>query len=110
MIIKTLSNERGIIALYDGDKYIIFSTAYGVVAESTKIEREVGDDYIERRVHIEFDICEWLGYWDLYRIIRRGVPKMEREYISKEVDIELHQVKGEQMYLRRNLIISTEKY
>lgn len=36
---KTLSEKQGIIALYDGVRYIIYSTTYGVVAESSKIKR-----------------------------------------------------------------------
>lgn len=111
MIIKTLSAKRGITALYDGDKYVIWSSFYGIVAESTKIERSDDENYRERSVTIEFDVAEWFGGWSLYDIIRRGVKKMERECLpEKEVCIVLHQVQGEQLSLKRRLMMSTEKY
>lgn len=110
MIIKRLSEKRGIIALYDGDKYIIYSTYYGVVAESTNIDRTYRNDCTESSVSIDFDVCEWFGYWSLYDIIRRGVKKMEREFLpDKEVCIVLHQKQGEQDHLRRRLVVSTEE-
>lgn len=111
MDIRLLSQKRGIFSLYDGSRYVIYSSVYGVVAESTKIERFHDEDYCETSVSIEFDVCEWLGCWSVYDIIRRGVEKMEREILpEKEVCIVLHQVKGEQMSLKRRLVMSTEKY
>lgn len=110
MIIRTLSEKRGIIALYDGDKYIIYSTYYGVVAESTNINRAYNSDHTEFSVSIDFDVCEWFGYWSLYNIIRRGVKKMERQFLpDKEVCIVLHQKHGEQDHLHRRLVVSTEE-
>lgn len=82
MQIEILSNKRGIISLYDENKYIIYSQFYGVVAESTKIER-IGDDKVE----IVFDICRWYGYWDVKPIITRGIKKQETMYIQKDVTI-----------------------
>ena len=40
MRLKCISNKRGIYFLYDGTKYVIYSEYYGVVAESTSINRE----------------------------------------------------------------------
>lgn len=112
MEIRVLSPKRGIIALYNGEKYIIYSTYYGVVAESTKIDRHYDEATSrEHSVTIEFDVCEWFGYWSLYDIIRRGVKKMERQFINdKEVCIILNQVRGEQNHLHRRLVMTTEEY
>lgn len=110
MIIRTLSQKRGIIALYDGAKYIIFSTYYGVVAESTRIERDESKEFGEEKVEIEFDICEWFGYRDLRSIITRGITKFETEYVPKTVKIKYNTVEDEQDYLHRSLIMYTEKY
>lgn len=112
MIIRRLSEKRGITALYDGEKYIIMSDHYGVVGISTKIDRHY--DERSRRalsVSIDLDVPEWFGCWSLYDIIRRGVKKMEREYIEdKEVDIVLHQVQGEQEKLKCSLVMDVERY
>ena len=85
MVIRTLSEKRGIRMLYDGSKYIIWSDYYGVVAESTKIERKGGLAEPEKEVEIWFDICEWYGYWDLQSIISRGITKYETSIIPKTV-------------------------
>lgn len=108
MIIKTLSQKRGITALYDGSKYIIWSECYGIVAESTEIKRFDGE--LRSEVEIHFDICEWYGYWDLQSIITRGIIKMETEYVPKSVIIHYHKVEGEQYSLKRHLKMETEKY
>lgn len=111
MIIKRLSEKRGITALYDGHKYIIMSDFYGVVGLSTNIKRNYDEqDCTERSVSIELDVPEWYGYWSLYDIIRRGVKKMEREYnAEKEVGIVLHQVQGEESSLKCRLVIEAER-
>lgn len=90
MRIEILSNKRGILSIYDGNKYIIYSQFYGVVAESTKIERTKDD----KEVNIDFDICEWYGYWDVKPIITRGIKKQETEFISKLVNINYNKIKG----------------
>ena len=35
MRIKNISNKRGIYLIYNGNKYVVLSEYYGVVAEST---------------------------------------------------------------------------
>lgn len=111
MDITLISKERGITALYDGDRYIIHSSCYGVVAESDKIERDYDADNYERSVHICFDICEWFGYWSLERVITQGIKKLERMYNKdKQVDISFNVQKGEQGYLKRRLRMTTERY
>lgn len=110
MIIKTLSKTRGILSLYDGDKYIIWSEVYGVVAESTAIRRFDSKEFGKDEVEIDFDICEWIGYWDLKSIITRGINKAETEYVPKTVIIKYNMIKEEQNYLRRSLEMKTVKY
>lgn len=88
MCIETLSQKRGILSFYDGNKYIIVSTFYGVVAESTDIKRTDDDTNVE----ITFDICRWYGYWDLKSIITRGIKKFEQKYLSKNVTIKYNEV------------------
>lgn len=82
MRLKCISNKRGIYLLYDGDKYVIYSEFYGVVAESTNINREE-----ENKVIIDFNICQWYGYWDLKTIITKGIKAEETMYIQKDVII-----------------------
>lgn len=112
MLIKTLSEKRGIIAFYDGDKYIIYSTCYGVVAESKPIKRYYYDEnnYIHHLDHIkiEFEICNWFGYWSLTSVINRGIKKLEREDCHVGADICYHIHEHEQMKLNRRLVINTE--
>lgn len=111
MEIVLINKNRGLTSLYDGDKYIIYSSAYGVVAESNNIERYYDDNYRDNSVHICFDICEWNGYWSLSDAIRRGVTKLERRYIEdKLVDITFRKQQGEQDHLNRHLKMTTEKY
>lgn len=111
MEIILINKNRGLTALYDGNKYIIHSSYYGVVAESNKIERHYDDNSIERSVHICFDICEWFGYWSLADAITRGIKRLERRYITdKTVDIAFKIHEGEQSYLKRHLKMTTEKY
>lgn len=109
MEIKTLSKERGIIALYDGVRYIIYSTTYGVVAESSKIERMGEGIGVEKAVHILFEVCDWYGYWDLKSIMARGIKRVETQFVEKQVDIAFDIKQGEQMHLNRRLVISTEE-
>ena len=109
MIIKTLSKTRGITAFYDGSKYIIWSEAYGIVAESEWIKRTESQEYGRGEVEIRFDICNWLGYWDLQGIISRGITKMETEYVPKTVILHYHKIENEQNHLNRRLKIETEK-
>lgn len=82
MRLKCISNKRGIYFLYDGTKYVIYSEYYGVVAESTSINREE-----ENKVVIDFDICDWNGYWALKPIITKGIKAEETLYIEKDVVI-----------------------
>lgn len=110
MEITVLSQKRGIMSLYDGCKYIIVSTHYGVVAESKKIERVSDDKGMEKAVHILFEICDWYGCWDLKSIIVRGVKKLETQFVEKRVDIGFEIQQDEAMYLKRRLIMATEKY
>lgn len=111
MEISTINKVRGLTALYDGHKYIIHSSYYGVVAESNKIERHYNDNDRECSVHICFDICEWFGYWSLSDAISRGIKKLERRYIDdKRVDIGFRIQEGEESYLKRHLKMTTEKY
>ena len=107
MEIKTLNQTRGILSIYNGDKYIIFSQFYGVVAESTKILRnEEGD-----KVEINFDICNWVGYWDLKTIITKGIKKLENQYIKKDVTINYKKVKTKRENgLDKYLEIKTKSY
>lgn len=114
MEIRLLSDKRGITALYDGDKYIIHSSCYGVVAESKPIVRHEYDKKTGELVHydnvnIEFDICEWFGYWSLKDVITRGIKKIEREW-KNTANITYNEIKGEQEHLRRHLVMTTEKY
>lgn len=107
MDIMTISKQRGITALHVGDKYIIHSDIYGVVAESSEIERS--EDYM--KVNIKFDICKWVGDWDLRSIISRGIKKNERKHIKdRKVNIEYSTIIDQQMALKRRLIVSTEEY
>lgn len=106
MEIRTLSEKRGIISFYNGDKYIIYSTFYGVVAESTSILRDNETD----DVTINFDICDWCGYWDLKSIISRGINKAEKQFINKNVKINYNILRNQQMHLNKNIKIETVKY
>lgn len=111
MEIILINKTRGLTALYDGDKYIIHSSYYGVVAESNKIERHYDNKSVEHSVHICFDICEWFGYWSLSKAISRGIKKLERKYIEdKVVSISFNIQNGEQNHLKRHLKITTERY
>lgn len=99
MKLKCISNKRGIYFLYDGDKYVIYSEFYGIVAESTNINR---DD--EKKVIIDFDICEWFGYWALKPIITKGIKAEETMYITdREVVINYNTVKGTENSLNKFL-------
>ena len=98
MRLKCINNTRGIYFLYDGDKYVIYSEFYGVVAESTAINREE-----ENKVIIDFNICEWYGYWALKPIITRGIKKEETMYIDKEVIINYNTIKGTENSLNKYL-------
>lgn len=109
--ISTLSKTRGIISLYDGKKYIIWSEVYGIVAESNTIKRYREDNGGEKEVNIFFDICDWCGCWDLRSIIRRGIKKLECRYIEKDVKIEFNVVGDMGMcYLKRALKFESEAY
>lgn len=89
MEIKTLSKERGITAIYNGEQYLIHSSFYGFVAKSTKIDRSQDTHDENGKVLIDFDMCDWMGYWDLATIIKKGVKKMERQFINKQVYIQI---------------------
>lgn len=113
MEIITLSQKRGILAIYDGDKYIIYSTCYGVVAESKPIERVYYDNnniiHHYDKIDIEFDICKWYGYWSLKDVITRGIKKVEREW-NNEATIVYHEVEGAESHLKKRLVLSLEEY
>lgn len=109
MELKNFSQERGIYGFYNGTKYIIFSTFYGVVAESTKIER-IENENEEKIVNIEMNICQWYGYWDLKSIITRGIKKAENQYIQKEVNITYNTIENTDNCLNKRLIIETEDF
>lgn len=104
MEIKTLSNQRGIISIYDGNKYLIYSEVYGVVAESTEIKRT------DEQVIINFDICYWLGYWDLKTIITKGIKKLEQRFLNRDVKINYKVDYNHQMSLNKNLEIKAINY
>ena len=107
MDIKTFSRQRGITALCLGHKYIIHSEIYGIVAESTEVKRS--DDH--NVSDIKFEICKWVGDWDLRSIISRGVKKHERKYIKdRKVNIEYTTIIDQQMMLYRDLVVYTEEY
>lgn len=110
MLVETLSQKRGIISFYDGKKYIIFSTFYGVVAESTSITRTDDDEGHEKSVKIVFDICNWYGYWALEPIITRGIRKSEKTFVNKAVNIEYNRVENTENHLDKRLVLSTEEY
>lgn len=110
-MIDVLSDKRGILSLYNGKKYIIYSQFYGIVAESEEIQRHYDSDNCEASVSITFTICEWIGYWDLKSIIKRGITKLERQYIEdKAVNIEFKTAEGQQMHLNKRLNYSVEDY
>lgn len=95
MRIDILSYKRGILSIYNGDNYIIYSQYYGIVAESTKIKRT------DSKVEIDFNICEWYGYWALKPIISRGIKKLETMYIKKDVKVTYKTIKGQQEHLNK---------
>lgn len=101
MELKTLSNKRGIYSIYTGSKYIIYSEVYGVVAESTNIIRNDDTD----NVVIDFNICQWYGYWALKPIITKGINKLENRFIPRDVTINYNTIKGTENTLNRCLKI-----
>lgn len=114
MEIRVLNNERGIYATFDGEKYTIISSYYGVVAFSTSIRRN--GDYWENKVlnskndtEIDFIICDWCGYWDLKSIITRGVKKMESQFVTKKVVINYEVMPGTGNSLPYNWEMKIEK-
>jgi hypothetical protein len=104
MEIRKISNERGIYAIYDGQKYLIYSEFYGMVAKSTKIERDNEKDI----VNIDFIMCDWSGYWDLAQIIKRGVAKLERQWVYKKVNINIQRNKDGRQNLKEHYIITED--
>ena len=85
MTINLLSKERGIYSIYNGDKYYIYSSFYGMVAKSILIQRDNENDVVD----IVFDMCDWSAYWDLASIIKRGIRKLENQWIYKKVNIDI---------------------
>lgn len=104
MEIRKISNERGIYAIYDGQKYLIYSEFYGMVAKSTKIERDNEKDI----VNIDFIMCDWSGYWDLAQIIKRGVAKLERQWVYRKVNINIQRNKDGRQNLKEHYIITED--
>lgn len=112
MEIIKLSEKRGITALYDGDRYIIHSSYYGVVAVSKAIKRykmKDGVQHVMDHVKIDFDICKWYGYWSLKDVISRGIKKIEREW-HNTCDITYTEVEGAESHLRMRLKFDLEEY
>lgn len=108
MELKVLNKDRGIYAIYQGgseNAYIIYSTYYGVVAVSSKVERN--EDY--SKVDIYFDICRWNGYWSLRDIINRGVKKMERQFKEDKVVNIKYNIVNDCMESIANLGISIDR-
>lgn len=111
MEIRTLSNNHGILSIYNGEKYIIYSTFYGVVAESTKIDRSNDYNTDKHKVIIDFDICNWSGYWDLKPIITKGINKAERQFIEdKKVIINYNTIYGTDNALNKRLDFTLTEY
>ena len=110
MEIRVISKQRGIYSIYNGEKYIIYSEYYGLVAESKKIER-YDNETNERleNVIINFDICDWSGYWDLKSIITRGIKKLENQFINKKVKINYNTIKNTGNSLNKVIEIKTKK-
>lgn len=102
MEIRKISNERGIYAIYDGEKYLIYSEFYGMVAKSTRIERDNENDI----VNIDFIMCDWSGYWNLATIIKRGVKKLECQWIYKTVNINIERRTDGRQNLKEYYIIT----
>jgi hypothetical protein len=104
MEIRKISNDRGIYAIYDGQKYLIYSEFYGMVAKSRKIERDNEKDI----VNIDFIMCDWSGYWDLAQIIKRGVAKLERQWGYRKVNINIQRNKDGRQNLKEHYIITED--
>lgn len=108
MEIILFNKNRGLTSLYDGKRYIIHSSCYGVVAVSEPIDRHYPDGK-EPSVDIHFRICEWFGYWSLADAICRGVRRLERRFEpNKQVNITFEQQAGQQDYLRLRLCMTLE--
>ena len=98
---KTLSTERGITLLENGNQIIIHSSYYGVVAEGTR-ETEHNDDYTFSKAIYHLNICEWYGYWDLKSIIKRGISRYEKnDWKMDLVEIYFNTIQGQQMHLNK---------
>ena len=106
MTINLLSKERGIYSIYDGTKYLIFSECYGLVAKSTKIIRDNENDVVT----ITLDMCDWYGYWDLKRIITRGIKKLENQWIEKKVNIDVIKRNDGRQFLNEHCEIVVSEY
>lgn len=85
MTINLISKDRGITAIYDGNRYLIHSSYYGFVAKSTEIIR----DNEKNTVHIIIDMCDWSGYWSLTDIIKRGIRKLENQWLYHKVTFDI---------------------
>lgn len=85
MTINIISKDRGIYAIYNGKQYLIYSSYYGMVAKSILIQRDNENDVVD----IVFDMCDWSGYWDLSSIIKRGIRKLENQWVYKKVNIDI---------------------
>ena len=104
MTIKLLSKERGIYTIYNGDKYLIYSEYYGMVAKSILIQRDNENNVVD----IVFDMCDWSGYWDLASIIKRGIRKLENQWTYKKVNIDIVKRNDGRMNLNEHYIIIKE--
>lgn len=85
MLINIISKDRGIYSIYNGKQYLIYSSFYGMVAKSILIQRDNENDVVD----IVFDMCDWSGYWDLASIIKRGIRKLENQWVYKRVNIDI---------------------
>ena len=77
-----------------------------MVAKSTKIVR----DDENNKVHIEIDMCDWCGYWSLADIIKRGIRKLERQWVYRQITFDItRRHDGRQRLEERYKIVEEEE-
>lgn len=113
MLIEKISNDHGIFAIWNTDKWIIYDNFWGVVAESEPVQRYVADEnqYISPLdvVKITFAMPEDGGDMGLPNLIRRQIGRLEKEKMSvDEVEFEFKPQAGERRHLARYLKADTE--
>ena len=100
-IIKFTPVERDVYGIYCGNGdyktnsgYFVYSHFYGLVAYTLSMSREDDEKMINRKVCIKLAVIDWCGTWSLHDLIKRGITKMERQYVEdKKVEIEFVEVK-----------------